>query len=95
MIKLKVLDLDVWGNEKDGFEINNWLTIGVIEFPRKTDAYDIKVSSIKKKLVTEGYLVSSAIRKVELDDCSSMSFFYQVLEKKTGRPLYQIEVAND
>lgn len=92
MIKLKVVDLDVWGNETDGFEINNWFNLGILEFPRKKDAYDIKTSSIKKKLVTEGFLKPSAIRKVDLDDCSSMDFFYQVIEKKTGKPIYHIQL---
>ena len=92
MIKLKVIDLDVWGNQEEGFEINNFFNIGEIEFPKKSDPHSISKSLLKTKLVSGGFLKPEARRKIDLDDCSSMDFFYQVTEKKTGKPLYNIEV---
>jgi hypothetical protein len=90
MTKLRVIDLDVWGNAEDGYEIENFFNVGVLEFPRKKDVYDIPEKLIKKKLVENGYFPSSALRKIELNSCSSMSYFYQVEEKKTGRPLFHL-----
>lgn len=92
MIKLKVIDLDVWGNQEDGFEINNFFNVGEIEFPKKSDPYSISKSLLKTKLVSGGFLKPEAKRKIDLDDCSYADFFYQVIEKKTGKPLYNIEV---
>jgi hypothetical protein len=93
MVTLKIVDLDVWGNAEDGFEVNNFFNLGEITFPRKSDPYTISKRSIKSKLVKEGFILSTATRKIELDDFSSMDFFYRVIERKTGKPLFDIEVA--
>ena len=95
MVTLKIVDLDVGGNAEDGFEVNKF-NLGEITFPRKSHPYAISKRVIKSKLVKEGYIPSTATRKVGLVDSSSMDFSYRVIrviEIKTGKPLFYIEVA--
>lgn len=95
MVKLKIIDLDVWGNSEEGYEINNFIPIGTLEFHNAKEPFDISKNKLKKVLVSAGFIKKTFKNKIELDDCSSMSYFYQVLEKKTYKPIYNIEVDND
>ena len=91
MVKLKVINLDVWGNEKDGFEINNFTSIGTIEVSVK-DPYEITARKLKNLLIKENFIRPSARKLIELSDLGYSDYFYQVIEKKNGRPIYNIQL---
>jgi hypothetical protein len=41
-MKLQILSIDVWGNAKDGFELNNWRDSGIrVEVDELADHTDI------------------------------------------------------
>lgn len=67
---------DVWGNKKDGYKVNNQC----IEF----DDWYIDDSCTKKDilnyLVKAGYLKTSDVRKVNIDDYGDYMEVYQVKE---------------
>ena len=94
MVKLKVIDLDVWGNEEDGYEINNFHHIGTIEVP-VDNPYDISEEKLKELLIDENFIRHSAKELIELSDLGYADYFYQVTEKKTDKPIYNIEVEED
>lgn len=77
-----VKSLDVWGNEDDGFEINQEFHAGDIEIPVLTDDAGLL------KLLKENDFLKSNVRlnQVEFDD--SGAGLIEVKDAKTGEPLY-------
>jgi hypothetical protein len=56
----QVVSLDVWGNDQDGYEINNLHKIGNIEFDfEPSDKDELLHKQIVTSLKGEGYLFDS------------------------------------
>lgn len=73
---------DVWGNEKDGWEVNDTASVGEFEIPENIIEDDKKLLEF---FVEHGWLVSSDRRQLEVNgDFGAI----EILERKTGRPLY-------
>lgn len=79
---MKILSIDAWGNETDGYEWNNWHTVGTIDEIPKTD------DEIIQYFIDEGYLKPNAKGLVTLDDDQ---FNILILDKRTLEPLFAIE----
>ena len=94
MVKLKVINLDVWGNEEEGYEINDFIPIGTIEVS-VDDPYDISTDRLIDLLIQEEYIRPSAKELIELSDLGYADYFYQVTEKKTDKPIYNIQLEDD
>lgn len=81
--KWRVFSLDVWGNEEDGYEVNNRFEVGSVSFTE--DATDHQICLALKK---EGLLRYSKkhLKDVEIDgDDMWLSIDYK------GRPELQLE----
>lgn len=78
----RVYSLDVWGNQRDGFEVNDRCNVGTIELPE--DATD---KQIIRAMVEQGYLRSSRFHfAIDGDD-----MMMDIDHEPTGRPLYSLE----
>jgi hypothetical protein len=81
--KWDVYSLDVWGNEEDGYEVNDRSKIGTVALPPDyTDEY------LLKTLKAEGLINYSKkhLRHIEIEgDDFSISIDYK------GRPMFQLE----
>lgn len=76
---------DVWGNEKDGYEVNNLCT-------EADDLWiddDSTLKEIAKFLVQIGFLVTSDMRKLYLEDDGT---YIEIYQKKGMYPLGRLEV---
>ena len=83
---MTILSIDAWGNKKDGYEWNNWHSIGEIE---KTDFEALKTDKqIAQWFFEAGYTTSSDLRQITIEDDQ---YNVLLLEKKTQRPLFAIE----
>jgi len=78
----EVKSLDVWGNEEDGYEVNQEFKAGKIEIPAMLDDADL-VKLLKK----EGFL-KETVRANQIEVESSGLGFIEIKEKKTGEPVY-------
>ena len=75
---------DVWGNEKDGYEVNNLCT-------EADDLWiddDSTLKEIAKFLVQIGFLVTSDMRKLYLEDDGT---YIEIYQKKGMYPLGRLE----
>lgn len=100
-----VWGLDVWGNAKDGFEVNDRSRSGKLEVVAKQIAYnvgtphefkswDISDEAFVKALKAQGYLKKGIHTKsVEIDSPSGFeeSGVY-INEARTSEPLWQLEL---
>ena len=60
-MKFEILSLDVWGNKKDGFELNAWYSSGIVIDVTETDTQATVLKKAKKALgiVWKGQYVCS------------------------------------
>lgn len=77
--ELAVCSLDVWGNEEDGFEVNQSYSTGVTVLADMSDDYYYR--QIREHFNPRGAF------KIEWQDESNAD----VSDKATGRPLYVIQ----
>lgn len=84
-----VYDLDVWGNEEDGYEVNDWWAVGELSFT-DMEIQDDKV--ILEKMKKAGYLKTSDMRKLEV---VADYGFIEIMERKTGKYLYNLELKKE
>ncbi len=84
MARFQVLSLDVWGNENDGFDVNqSFYTNHYIDIPDINNDADIIV-----ELIDNGLLKSHATTdNIEID---GDDFMLYVSESKTGCPLFHL-----
>ena len=87
MIKYRVLALDVWGNEDDGWEVNQWFyTDNFIHLNENWDIEELlkelKGECLLREFVTVEYL--------EVEERGERIF---IESKVTGEPLYWLEEA--
>jgi len=86
----EVQSLDVWGNQKDGYDINDWFHAGWLEFDDYPSENDI-FSALK----SEGLIGENVKRAWVNVDPASSSGYYEVQDNRKskgtyGKPLYQI-----
>ena len=83
---MRILSIDAWGNKEDGYQWNNWFTVGTID-----KATFEKLDTYKKVLVymrREGYITTGNKRLAYVYDDQ---YNLVICDKKTDRPLYAIE----
>jgi hypothetical protein len=80
--EFKILSIDAWGNQDDGYEWNNWHKVGSWSSIPKTD------KGILKKMIADGYLTQKALTGCVVEDDQ---YNYVICDKKTGEPLFAIE----
>lgn len=76
---------DVWGNKKDGYEVNNQC----IEKDDIVIADDATPKEICEYLVKIGMLKTSDMRRLEVIDWGNL---IEINERKSGRPLFGLHV---
>lgn len=77
---------DVWGNEEDGFEINNLSNGGTLEFD--TNEFPSKRQMLEA-LIDFGFIIEKAtLKDIEFEDLWP---FYEFSESKNGYPLGRLE----
>lgn len=83
MFKYKVMSLDVWADEKEGWDINNKLSSGYIT----THSDDAEL--ILEMLVAENHLSNSNTYKVDmLDD------FTTYIDSQDGMPILEFQLVS-
>jgi hypothetical protein len=86
----EVQSLDVWGNEKDGYDINDWFHSGWLEFDHYPSENDIFTA-----LKAEG-LIGEKVKRAWVNvDPASSSGYYEVQDNRKSKgtwmkPLYQV-----
>lgn len=75
-----IVDYDVWGNEKDGYEINQEFHLGTVEIPNM--ATDKQILNILEK---NGYLKSD-LRKIKVVDWAEGRI--EIFKRKGEYPMY-------
>lgn len=78
---------DVWGNEKDGWEVNNQC----IEFDDLWLSDDITPKEICEYLKKIGLLATSDMRRIAVTDWGDL---IEINEKKTNMPLFGLLMNN-
>lgn len=86
----EVMSLDVWGNEKDGYDVNNWFHAGWLEF----DDYPSE-NDIFKALKSEGLIGDKVRRSAVYIDPASSDGYYEVADNRKTKgtwmqPIYQV-----
>ena len=85
MRKYQIATLDVWGNEKDGFEVNNvYKTSDSILLKE-----DFSNKDVMKALKKEGFLKKYCQERWLNFECSDYSFIC-IESARTGEPLYYL-----
>lgn len=82
MLQLNVYSLDIWGNRKDGYEVNDTYHVGSINVPSDSNR------AILAELREHGWLTLASKGKVLVewtnDEC------YHVLQASTRKPLFEL-----
>ena len=84
-MKIQVNGLDVWGNEFDGFEINDVLgSHGTVDV-RSCDSFEVISALILNDIIYPG--------KYEIDDFgeNETHYFANLVDCETGKPLLQLK----
>lgn len=83
---MKVLSIDAWGNETDGYEWNNWFNVGEISKERfeklKTD------KDFGDWFFHNGFTTTNDIGQYYIDDDQ---YNIIICDKKTRQPIFAIE----
>lgn len=84
-MRILINQLDVWGNEEDGFEINDvYGLVGVLEVADDCTDQDIIDALISQDFIYPG--------QYEIDDFfNSEYFFANLVMKHNGKPLLQLK----
>jgi hypothetical protein len=80
----KVLSIDAWGNQEDGYEWNQWFDVGNIEI-------DINAGEpiILQAMVDAGYITQTEGAMIDDDQYNLV-----ICDNKTNEPLFAIEYGN-
>lgn len=82
-LRYKLWDLEVFGNDIDGFEVDSWRQVDTVELED-----DIPSDQIIDKLVDGGHLSGYAHGRCEVDEQGSWIY---IREMQSGRPLFNLE----
>jgi hypothetical protein len=87
-MKIELLNyFDVWGNEEDGYEVNDQTRHEHDDFPDV-----IADQSVLDFLINKDYIVDATLDDLEICDQGD---YIQILDKLTGKPLYGISLLED
>ena len=83
---MKVLSIDAWGNKAEGYQWNQWFTVGEIS---KEDFENLKIDKDYAVWFFENDFTNTAdMRRILIEDDQ---YNIVICEKKTGQPLFAIE----
>lgn len=82
-MKYQATTLDVWGNQEDGYEINNFFNYKVIDAEELEDFRAFCLEHFK-----------GDPDQYEIDSCSTESF-YEIRVKETGYPVLHLQQIYD
>ena len=84
--KYRVIDyFDVWGNQEDGYGVNNLATVGEIEVQDYTDTRELV-----QAMVDMGFLIDEALR-VKFDVMNDY-YFIEFFLAHNSRPFCRLEL---
>jgi hypothetical protein len=83
----QVLSLDVWGNEEEGFEVNQSFNTG--KFIEMTLNQYEDDHFILTEMISLGLLTNEAYDKVEIDGDGPTLY---ISDDRTGKPLYELQM---
>jgi hypothetical protein len=85
-LKAEVINyFDVWGNKKDGFEINNMCSEGFIE----VDENNIQKSTLQELKKMDFLKKHVRLNQFHVEDSYP---FYEFYQKKDNQPVFRIEI---
>lgn len=85
MALYQLINLDVWGNARDGFEVNDrYATSTYVSIPE--DSSDAEIVKILKD---EG-IIKKGIRTASVEIDGDFEYSLYINEKKTGRPGFEL-----
>lgn len=87
MLTYTVLSLDVWGNEEDGFEVNDRCRVGTIDLDESLNSDDVL-----RELDGAGYVHASLC---EVNDAIGDEYTLHIDSAQNGRPLLQLELQEE
>jgi hypothetical protein len=77
----KVLSIDAWGNQEDGYEWNSWHNAGTIELVSIEDD-----DLILREMQWQGFITDSQAADIEDDQWNLV-----IVDKATREPVFAIE----
>jgi hypothetical protein len=80
----EVRSLDVWGNQEDGYEVNETFHAGELCFTHYPSA-----DQIFARLKTDG-LIKSSVKRSEVDVDTNGPDYYDINDAATGEPLFTV-----
>ena len=80
--KWEVKSLDVWGNEEDGFEVNQEFHAGEVEIPSMVDDKELL------KIMKKGGFIKDNVKSSQVEFEDTGGGFIEMKNAKTGEPLY-------
>lgn len=89
MATFTVWTLDVWGNENDGYEVNDRCKVGTVDIPDFDNATD---HAVLVALVEAGYLKPGSEAHGSFDGSDGL---YYVEDKNTACPWLQLETIDE
>lgn len=81
----RIFSLDVWGNAREGFEVNDWRERGTITLP--IDASDTQIIRALKNHGDIGKRIQTRSFHIDGDD-----YIIEIDWKRTSEPLFTLEV---
>ena len=101
MVKYQVWTYDVWGNERDGFEVNDRYKQGTVEIeavlehynvgtPHASSSYNVTDEAVIKALKSEGY-ISKNIRKSSIGIDGEPEYSLYIEYTPTARPEMELQ----
>ena len=91
MKRFKALSIDAWGNKKDGYEWNNWFTIGCIN-ENTLKLFDTNKKKFLDELAKLGIINRSDLRITEFDDDQ---YNIILIDRKSKKPIIAIEYGRE
>lgn len=81
----KVLSIDAWGNEEEGYEWNQWFNAGTIDLDINS-SYD----EILRLMESEGFITDASKGDI-MDD----QYNLVIVDKETREPIFAIEYGSE
>ena len=82
-MRFKVLQIDVWGNEIDGYERNNWFYLGEITISDDLDCENEIIQALK----TIGIKIDKRIYYIDDDFMNNID----IVRKKDNKPILELQ----
>ena len=85
MATYRIWSLDVWGNENDGFSVNDRHEVGSVELSDDATCADVVKALIANGLITP----QTTAEQVSMDDASDVDLYLD--NATSGEPLFHLE----